>query len=109
MVIGYINSTWSMPRRLALISAIFLIPSLIQLSVYASNKLSNISVVDGEIAGANLARAVWSQLSSDDNRAGMANAELTALTSDGSQVAGVQSTINAFVSAKSAAERARIG
>jgi methyl-accepting chemotaxis protein len=109
MVIGYINSTWSMPRRLALISAIFLIPSLIQLSVYASNKLSNISVVDGEIAGANLARAVWSQLSSDDTRAGMANAELTALTSGGGQVAGVQSTINAFVSAKSAAERARIG
>ena len=28
MVIGYINSTWSMPRRLALISAVFLIPSL---------------------------------------------------------------------------------
>ena len=76
MVIGYINSTWSMPRRLALISAIFLVPSLIQLSIYASNKMGDISVVDGEIAGANLARAVWSDLASDDTRSGMANGEL---------------------------------
>jgi len=59
MVIGYINSTWSMPRRLALISAIFLVPSLIQLSIYASNKMGDINIVEGEIAGANLARAVW--------------------------------------------------
>jgi methyl-accepting chemotaxis protein len=109
MVIGYINSTWSMPRRLALISAIFLVPSLIQLSIYASNKMGDISVVDGEIAGANLARAVWSDLASDDTRSGMANGELTAFTSRGGQLAGVQSKINAFVSAKSAGERARIG
>ena len=109
MVIGYINSTWSMPRRLALISAIFLVPSLIQLSIYASNKMGDISVVDGEIAGANLARAVWSDLASDDTRSGMANGELSALTSRGGQFAGVQPKINAFVSAKSAGERARIG
>jgi len=109
MVIGYINSTWSMPRRLALISAIFLVPSLIQLSIYASNKMGDISIVEGEIAGANLARAVWSDLASDDARSGMANGELTALTSRGGQFAGVQPKINAFVSAKSAGERARIG
>ncbi|MBY0562017.1 MAG: hypothetical protein K2Q04_19435 [Hyphomicrobium sp.] len=58
MVIGYINSKWSMPRRLALISAVFLIPSLIQLYLYTQTQLVQIRTLDREIDGGRLASAV---------------------------------------------------
>ncbi len=109
MVIGYINSKWSMPRRLVLISAIFLIPSLVQLCVFSSNKLEQISVLDGEIEGAKLARAIWSQMASDEDiKPGIANSELTALSSSTGQSLSVQPRIDSFVNAKTAAERTRL-
>jgi methyl-accepting chemotaxis protein len=109
MIIGYINSKWSMPRRLALISAIFLLPSLVQLYVFSANKLEQISVLDGEMEGARLARAIWSQMASDvDIRPGAANSELSALASSTGQSPNVQPKINSFISAKTAPERTRI-
>jgi methyl-accepting chemotaxis protein len=107
MIIGYINSTWSMPRRLALISAIFLIPSLAQVYFYASNKMSDIGVVDQEIAGSKLARAVWTQMSSDDTRTGATSSDLATLAAR-SQALNLQPKINSFIGAKSAVERAQI-
>ena len=110
MVIGYINSKWSMPRRLALISAVFLIPSLGQLYMYADQKLDQISVLDNEITGAKLARAVWGEMASDQNvRAGAASGELATLSSTTGRSLGVESTINAFVGATNAPEKSSIG
>jgi len=107
MVIGYINSKWSMPRRLALISAVFLIPSLVQLYLYTSHKLEKISTVDREISGGKLSTAVWNKLSADeDSRSG--SGEFAKL-SDASQRLGVQSNVNAFENARSTDERVRIG
>jgi methyl-accepting chemotaxis protein len=106
MVIGYINSKWSMPRRLALISAVFLIPSLGQLYMYADQKLEQIGVLKGEIAGAKLARAVWNDMGSE---AGSAGGELAALASDTGRNLGVETTINAFANATNATEKSKIG
>ncbi|HVX35189.1 MAG TPA: methyl-accepting chemotaxis protein [Hyphomicrobium sp.] len=110
MVIGYVNSKWSMPRRLALISAIFLIPSLGQLYMYADQKLDQIGVLDHEVAGAKLARAVWGEMASDQNvHSGAATGELATLASTTGRSLGVESTINAFVNAPSVAEKSKIG
>lgn len=107
MVIGYINSKWSMPRRLALISAVFLIPSLAQLYLYTDRQLDQISTVDREISGGKLAAAVWNKMSADENsRSG--DGELAKL-SDASQSLGVQPNVNAFENARSADERVRLG
>lgn len=110
MVIGYINSKWSMPRRLALISAIFLIPSLGQLYMYADQKLDQIGVLGQEVAGAKLARAVWGEMASDQNvHTGAATGELATLSSTTGRSLGVESTINAFVNAPNASEKSKIG
>jgi methyl-accepting chemotaxis protein len=107
MVIGYINSKWSMPRRLALISAVFLIPSLIQLYLYTANQLVQISVLDREIDGGRLASAVWTKMAADEmTRAG--DGELAKL-SDVAQSLGVQPSINAFENARSMDDRVRLG
>ncbi len=109
MLIGYINSKWSMPRRLMLISAVFLIPSLIQLYVYTTHKLEQINAVDGEIEGADLARAIWAQMASDEAvKPGVADRELSALVASSGRSLGVQSDINAFVGARTAGEQARL-
>ncbi|HML29182.1 MAG TPA: methyl-accepting chemotaxis protein, partial [Hyphomicrobium sp.] len=98
MVIGYINSKWSMPRRLALISAVFLIPSLAQLYLFAENKLKEISAIDREIAGAKLASAVWAKMSGDkgDRSIGRDSGTLD----DAAKTLGVESGIAAFNNAK---------
>ena len=107
MVIGYINSKWSMPRRLALISAVFLIPSLIQLYLYADRQFEQISVLDREIEGGKLASAVWTKMAGDENgRSG--DGELDKL-SDVAQSLGVQPGVNAFANARSTDERVHLG
>jgi methyl-accepting chemotaxis protein len=109
MVIGYINSKWSMPRRLALISAVFLIPSLGQLYMYADQKLEQISVLHKEIEGAKLARAVWGEMASDQNVRTDVGGELASLSPTTGRSLGVESTIKAFASATSASEKSKIG
>lgn len=107
MVIGYINSKWSMPRRLALISAVFLIPSLIQLYLYTQTQLVQIRTLDREIDGGRLASAVWTKMSADEN-SGSGNGELAKL-SDIAQSLGVQPSVNALENARSGDERVRLG
>ncbi|WP_045837577.1 methyl-accepting chemotaxis protein [Hyphomicrobium sp. 99] len=107
MVIGYINSKWSMPRRLALISAVFLIPSLAQLYLYAQNQLEQISTLDREISGGKLASAVWTKMSADENSSS-GDGELAKL-SDASRSLGVQSNVSAFQNARTPDERVRLG
>lgn len=109
MVIGYINSKWSMPRRLALISAVFLIPSLGQLYMYAEQKREQIGVLHKEIEGAKLARAVWAEMASDLNVRSGINGELASLSSTTGRSLGVESTINAFANATSASEKSKLG
>ncbi len=106
MVIGYINSKWSMPRRLALISAVFLIPSLAQLYLYTDHQLDQIGTIDREISGGKLAAAVWNKMSTDENS--RSDGELAKL-SDASQSLGVQPNVNAFENARSPDERVRLG
>jgi len=107
MIIGYINSKWSMPQRLALIAAVFLIPSLAQLYLYTQQKLAQISVLDQEVNSAKLASAVWARLSADENaRAG--GAEFAKL-SDASQSLGIQTQVAAFQNARSLDERVHQG
>ncbi|HVZ04407.1 methyl-accepting chemotaxis protein [Hyphomicrobium sp.] len=110
MVIGYINSKWSMPRRLALISAIFLLPSLAQLYIYADHKLGQIRVVDKEVLGAKLGRAIWNDMSSDQSAAPAASGnELAKLASSTGRDLGIESEINAFATEKQVAEKASAG
>ena len=59
MGVGYINSKWSMGRRLALISAIFFVPSMIQFAFHINELSRRGSVIETEIAGADLAKSVW--------------------------------------------------
>lgn len=106
MVIGYINSKWSMPRRLALISAVFLIPSLGQLYMYADQKLDQIAVLDNELSGAKLARAVWSDLGSDSSAA---SGELSALSSTVGRKLGLESAIATFTGAPNLVEKSKLG
>jgi methyl-accepting chemotaxis protein len=109
MVIGYINSKWSMPRRLALISAVFLIPSLGQLYMYADQKRDQINVLEKEVEGAKLARAVWGEMGADANaRPGMGG-ELASLSSTTGRSLGVEAAMNTFASATTAAEKSKIG
>jgi methyl-accepting chemotaxis protein len=110
MVIGYINSKWSMPRRLALISAAFLIPSLIQLYVYSSSQIGLINVIEGEVEGSKLASAVWSQISQGERAiAGVANGELASLSATIGSRLGLTAKIAEFVEAKTTVERATKG
>lgn len=107
MVVEYINSKWSMPRRLALIASVFLIPSLAQLYLYADNTLREIGSIDREMEGAKLASAVWAKMPAggDSMSAGRPNNELAS----GAKVLGVESALDAFESAKSAKEQVRNG
>ena len=107
MVIGYINSKWSMPRRLALISAVFLIPSLVQLYLYTDHQLDQIGVIDREIEGAKLASAVWAGMPTDDT-ARVAGGELSQL-SNVVQSLGVQTAAGAFENAGTAEDQVRAG
>lgn len=107
MFIGYINSKWSMPRRLALIAAVFLIPSLVQLYLYADHTLQQIGVIDREIEGAKMAAAVWatmptttgSNLSSND----------VGSYSDAAKSLGVQPALSAYENAKTTDDQVRKG
>jgi len=108
MVIGYINSKWTMPRRLALISAAFLIPSLVQLGIYTENKIEQVSMFDNEIEGAELVSAIWAQMRSDDGvRSGMTTNELAAQSGTIAKF-DLQSKVNAFVDSKSSLDQARL-
>nr|WP_244437689.1 methyl-accepting chemotaxis protein [Hyphomicrobium denitrificans] len=98
-----------MPRRLALISAVFLIPSLGQLYMYADHQLEQISVLHKEIEGAKLARAVWGEMASDQNVRTGVSGELASLSSTTGRSLGVESTINAFANATSISEKSKIG
>ena len=59
MVINYINSKWSMARRLVVISAIFFIPSAIQFGLHIRDIGAQISVMQNEVTGAALADRIW--------------------------------------------------
>lgn len=107
MVIGYINSKWSMPRRLALIAAVFLIPSLAQLYLFADNKLKQIDAVDREIAGAKLASAVWAKMSGDKGDRSIGRESET--LDDAAKLLGVEPGIAAFNSAKTESEQIHRG
>ena len=109
MVIGHINSKWSMPRRLALISAVFLIPSLSQLYMYADQKLEQIGELHKEVEGAKLARAVWSEMGSDQNALAGMGSELASLSRTTARTLGVESAVEAFANAKSASDKSKAG
>ncbi|MFA5957142.1 methyl-accepting chemotaxis protein [Hyphomicrobium sp.] len=107
MVIGYINSNWSMSRRLALIVAAFLIPSLAQLYLYADHKFQQIGVIDHEIDGAKLASAVWEQMSAEP--AGRGAREDSAALFNAAKALGVEPAATAFENAKTAGDRVHLG
>src|SRR5262249_22670084 len=69
-------------------------------------KLEKIVVLDKEVTGAKLARAVWSDMTNDQTIAG---GELAALSSTNGRDFGVESKIDLFRNARSATERATIG
>jgi methyl-accepting chemotaxis protein len=106
MVIGYINSKWSMPRRLALISSIFLIPSLAQLYIYTENKLAQIHAVETEVSGAKLGQAIWQDVTSSSNTSmGNAGGGHAAITASANQSFGLEPDINSFASARTETEK----
>ncbi|WP_409561312.1 methyl-accepting chemotaxis protein [Hyphomicrobium sp. MC8b] len=107
MVVEYINSKWSMPRRLVLIASVFLIPSLAQLYLYADNTFRHIGVVDREIEGAKLASAVWAKMptSKDGVVTGRESDELASAA----KALGVGSALGAFENAKTVSEQAHNG
>ncbi|MBS0253093.1 MAG: HAMP domain-containing protein [Proteobacteria bacterium] len=107
MVVEYINSKWSMPRRLALIASVFLIPSLAQLYLYADNKLREIDATNLEVDGAKLASAVWAEMPAGKNDVA-ADRESGELAS-GAKSLGVESALTAFQNAKSASEQVHTG
>lgn len=110
MVISYINSKWSMGRRLALIAGIFLIPSMVQLYIYADQKLAQISAIDREIMGASLAGAVWSDMSPGrDRKEGVASGELQALQEKSNKHFSVGAAMAEFVNASAGYEKAVAG
>lgn len=59
MLVTYINSKLSMPKRLALIASLFVVPSLVQLQVFAQASLASIDVAETEVKGASYAKEVW--------------------------------------------------
>ena len=63
MIVNTINSKWSMKSRFMLISALFLIPSLVQFVVYLSENEKQISVAHEELFGGAMANAVWGAFS----------------------------------------------
>jgi methyl-accepting chemotaxis protein len=103
MVIGYINSKWSMPRRLALIAVVFLIPSLAQLYFSAAHKLQQIDVIDREIVGAKLVSAIWSKMSGD--MAGGESAEISSAT----KAFNLEPSVTAFENARTIGDRIHRG
>jgi methyl-accepting chemotaxis protein len=107
MVIGYVNSKWSMPRRLALISAVFLLPSLVQLYLYTDHQLDQIGVTDREIDAAKLATAVWAGMPTDNN-VKAAGGEFSQL-SNVIQNLGVQTAASSFENARTAPDQVRAG
>jgi methyl-accepting chemotaxis protein len=70
--------------------------------------MGDIAVLNREIAGANLARAVWDGMTSDDPRTVSAGTDLEELASTSGREFGVQGKIRAFLGAKSPAARAAI-
>src|ERR1700761_3463612 len=107
MSVGYINSKWSMPLRLTVIAAVFLVPSLAQLYVYADHKLDQISKLDLEIDGAEVISSVWSRMSNDsDDRVGGGDAAALAISA---QNLGLEPAVAAFENAKSGSDQVRRG
>lgn len=109
MVIGHINSKWSMPRRLALISAVFLIPSLGQMYMYADQKRTQINELQKEVEGAKLARAVWDEMSGDQTGASGMSSRLATLARTTGRDLGVESAVDTFANAKTANDKSKAG
>src|SRR5262249_3915563 len=107
MVIGYINSKWSMPRRLALIAAVFLIPSLVQLYLFADHKLQRIDAIEREIDGQKLVSAVWARMS-EDNLARLADNDSGELANTAKDL-GVEPATAAFEGARTPVDRVHRG
>lgn len=107
MVVEYINSRWSMPRRLALIASVFLIPSLAQLYLYADNTFQQIGAINREIDGAKLASAIWAMMPAgkDGVAAGRESDELASAA----KALGAGSALTAFENAKSVSEQVHSG
>jgi methyl-accepting chemotaxis protein len=85
-----------MPRRFALIAALFLIPSLVQLYLYADHKLEQIAGIGREIDGAKSASAIWTKMSENAGRG------IRAVGAGGAEPAA-----GAFENAKIAADQTR--
>lgn len=62
MVFEYINSRWSISKRLVLIVGLFLVPSLAQLAVYAHARMEELSNAEAELAATDVASRVWAAL-----------------------------------------------
>jgi methyl-accepting chemotaxis protein len=106
MIIEHINSKWSMPRRLALIAAIFLVPSLVQLFLFAEQKLDQRAIFAREAEGGDLSSAIWAKMSgADRSQLRDSNAELFASAKD----FGVESSLAAFENAKTEVDRVHKG
>ncbi|MFT3732412.1 MAG: methyl-accepting chemotaxis protein [Hyphomicrobium sp.] len=95
-----------MPSRLALIAALFLVPSLVQLYLYADHQLEQIHVVDREIAGAKMVSELWAKMPNGASEVSNSNG---ASLSDGMNALGLDANVAAFDNAKSAGERVRKG
>ncbi len=106
MVIEYINSKWSMPRRLALIAAIFLVPSLVQLYLFAKQELQQRAVFEREVEGAKSASVIWSRMSGvDRSQSSEAGAGLFASVKE----FDAEDALAAFENAKTESDRTRKG
>ena len=103
MVIEYVNSKWSMSKRLALIAAIFLIPSLAQLVLFANQKIEEKAVFENEVRGAELAQSVWAKMTDS------ADVQLSDQVAERAQQLGVASELSEFKNAKPGSDRVRKG
>ncbi len=63
MIITHIARNWSIPKSLALIAGLFLLPSVVQLGVYVQSRVEAIHSTEAEIEGAKMGRHVWSYIS----------------------------------------------
>ncbi len=96
-----------MPRRLALIAAAFLIPSLVQLYLYADHTLQQIGVIDREVDGAKMAVAVWTTMPAMAGSRTASN-DLESY-SDFAKSLGIQSALSAYENAKKPDEQIHKG
>lgn len=105
MVIGYINSKWSMPRRLALIAAIFLIPSMAQLYAYVNGQQNDIASLEQEVAGAEFTKTIWAQLAKQkEEKAAPVDGNISALAA-GEKSLTNSGALQKFMSAERADEQ----